>query len=79
MPHLQAFAMQDDSPRIIPPLARGDALGKPEASATPPTPDDARIVRSEDLFAGARVVLIQHADEQYRLLITRNNRLILQK
>lgn len=73
MPHLQALAMQEDSPHIIPPLARGDV------SATPPTPDDARIIRSEDLFAGARVVLIRHADEQYRLLITRNNRLILQK
>jgi hemin uptake protein HemP len=38
-----------------------------------------RIVRSEDLFAGERVVLIQHGGEQYRLLVTRNDRLILQK
>ncbi|MGE3244116.1 MAG: hemin uptake protein HemP [Pirellulales bacterium] len=38
-----------------------------------------RVVRSEDLFAGGRVVLIQHGDEQYRLLVTRNDRLILQK
>ncbi len=38
-----------------------------------------RVVRSEDLFAGQRAVVIQHAGEQYRLTITRNNRLILQK
>jgi hemin uptake protein HemP len=41
--------------------------------------DAARVIRSEELFAGGRVVLIQHAGEQYRLLITRNDRLILQK
>ena len=39
----------------------------------------ARVIRSEELFAGERIVLIQHAGEKYRLLITRNDRLILQK
>ena len=34
---------------------------------------------SAELFQGARVVNISHAGETYRLLITRNNRLILQK
>ena len=38
-----------------------------------------RVIRSEELFAGGKIVLIQHAGEQYRLLITRNDRLILQK
>ncbi len=38
-----------------------------------------RVISSEELFAGERVVLIQHAGEQYRLLVTRNDRLILQK
>lgn len=33
---------------------------------------------SQELFQGARVV-IAHAGETYRLLLTRNNRLILQK
>jgi len=61
--------------------------------AIPPTDHDAsdpgqraigpreaiRIVRSEEIFAGERVVLIQHGGEQYRLLVTRNDRLILQK
>ena len=37
------------------------------------------MIRSEEIFAGERIVLIQHAGEQYRLLITRNDRLILQK
>ena len=46
---------------------------------TPPETGEARTVRSEELFAGHRVVLIQHGSEQYRLLITRNDRLILQK
>jgi len=40
---------------------------------------EARLLRSDELFAGQRVVLIEHAGQQYRLLITRNDRLILQK
>jgi hemin uptake protein HemP len=42
-------------------------------------PEPPRVVSSAELFAGARVVLIEHAGQQYRLLITRNDRLILQK
>ena len=38
-----------------------------------------RVLNSVELFAGQRTVVIQHGDEQYRLLITRNDRLILQK
>lgn len=38
-----------------------------------------RVLASTDLFAGGRVVVIEHAGQQYRLLITRNDRLILQK
>jgi hemin uptake protein HemP len=41
--------------------------------------ESSRVIRSEEIFAGERLVLIQHAGEQYRLLITRNDRLILQK
>lgn len=40
---------------------------------------EARVLRSADLFAGRRTVMIEHAGEQYRLTITRNNKLILQK
>ena len=38
-----------------------------------------RVLNSLELFAGRRAIVIQHGDEQYRLLITRNDRLILQK
>jgi hemin uptake protein HemP len=37
------------------------------------------VITSSELFDGARVVVIDHAGQQYRLLITRNDRLILQK
>lgn len=50
-----------------------------DPSADASMSDAARVIRSEELFAGGRVVLIQHAGEQYRLMITRNDRLILQK
>ncbi|WP_428305966.1 hemin uptake protein HemP [Lacipirellula sp.] len=59
-------------------------------SFTPPTPSIAPVVPSQpaseprnlqsaELFQGARVVEITHSGETYRLLLTRNNRLILQK
>jgi hemin uptake protein HemP len=38
-----------------------------------------RTIRSEELLKGTREVLIQHADEVYRLRLTRNGKLILQK
>ncbi len=38
-----------------------------------------RIIRSEDLFAGASLVLIQHRGDWYRLTITRQGKLILTK
>jgi hemin uptake protein HemP len=75
MPQLQALAMQDESPHNVPLSAARQA---PHSSETPAA-DDVRTIRSEEIFAGARIVLIQHADEIYRLMITRNNRLILQK
>jgi hemin uptake protein HemP len=45
----------------------------PSLSAEP------RVVRSEELFAGQKTIVIRHGAEVYRLLITRNDRLILQK
>jgi hemin uptake protein HemP len=38
-----------------------------------------RIVRSQDLFQGKREVIIEHAKEYYRLLITKSGKLILNK
>ena len=37
------------------------------------------VIRSEDLFKGSRQVLIAHGSETYRLLHTKNGKLILQK
>jgi hemin uptake protein HemP len=63
-----------DSPTPLPPGPL------PPAVATPaPQPPEPRSVQSAELFQGARVVEITHAGETYRLLLTRNNRLILQK
>ena len=38
-----------------------------------------KCVRSEDLLQGDREVVILHNEEAYRLLVTKNNKLILQK
>jgi hemin uptake protein HemP len=46
------------------------------ADASPPEPPR---YESQELFRGSKIVVIQHAGETYRLLLTRNNRLILQK
>lgn len=48
--------------------------GSAEASSVPP-----REVDSTQLFQGEKTVVIRHAGEIYRLLVTRHNRLILQK
>ena len=40
---------------------------------------EAKVVRSEDLFGKEKIVLIQHRDVLYRLIITRNEKLILNK
>jgi hemin uptake protein HemP len=67
------------------------ATGRPaETSVSPPTAPrttaaapsalgDLRLVRSEDLMQGAREVIILHNDQRYRLVETRNGKLILQK
>lgn len=47
-----------------------------KSEETPPAPPS---YASSELFQGARVVVINHAGEAYRLLVTRNNRLMLQK
>ena len=46
-------------------------------AAQPPRPP--RELSSQDLFQGQRAILISHSGEQYRLTITRNDKLILQK
>lgn len=57
-----------------------DSTDPPAAALKPdaPPPEPPSYASSE-LFQGARIVVINHAGEAYRLLVTRNNRLILQK
>jgi hemin uptake protein HemP len=51
------------------------ALPARYSSAPPPI----RLFRSEELFAGGRLVCIEHAGSTYRLQITARGKLILQK
>jgi hemin uptake protein HemP len=58
-------------------------------AVTDPTPEDRaeqqpedhgrRVVDSADLLQGEKAVLIRHDDQMYRLIVTRNGKLILQK
>ncbi|HEY3964193.1 MAG TPA: hemin uptake protein HemP [Planctomycetaceae bacterium] len=59
----------DNSPSLKPESQRTD-----EPSAAPPV-----TLRSEELLRGGREILIQHANDVYRLRITRNGKLILTK
>lgn len=63
------------------PVRQSDETSAPRSSehAKPCPPDLPRFVNSQELFAGQRVLVIEHAGQHYRLLITRNDRLILQK
>lgn len=47
---------------------------QPEPAAPQP-----RCVRSIELLAGGREMHIRHGDDTYRLILTRNGKLILQK
>ena len=50
------------------------------AQAQPaPRQPSAKLIKSEELFGDCKTVLIQHQGEYYRLLITRNDKLMLQK
>ncbi len=56
-----------------------DSPVKPPFDQESLRPGEPPTISSDELFRGARIVAITHAGETYRLLITRNNRLILQK
>ncbi len=49
------------------------------ASLMPEGTQDVHFVRSEELLKGQRELVIIHGDKAYRLLRTRNDKLILQK
>ncbi len=52
---------------------------KPKPTSETAAARSVREIRSIDLFKGERTVVITHEGEQYRLMITRNQKLILQK
>ncbi|MEM9657106.1 MAG: hemin uptake protein HemP [Planctomycetota bacterium] len=42
-------------------------------------PGSVTTVDSTDLLRGAKLIIIRHNGEEYRLLVTKNDKLILQK
>jgi hemin uptake protein HemP len=53
---------------------------KPAPGETPTVPPEViRLIRSEDLLAGAQEILIEHDGQTYRLRLTRSGKLILHK
>ena len=58
-----------------------DLPSNPAAPANVPSADprmsNARRITSNDLFSGAREIIIEHDGRQYRLRITQNGKLIL--
>ncbi|MBX3414393.1 MAG: hemin uptake protein HemP [Pirellulales bacterium] len=56
---------------------RSDSL--PANPADDAAANSPRVLNSQDLLQGHREVLIEHAGERYRLLLTRNGKLLLQK
>lgn len=51
----------------------------PVPSRKPATPPAVPRILSEELFAGAREIIIQHQGLDYRLRLTSQNKLILNK
>ena len=50
-----------------------------QQSGSVPPSEVPRTVHSDELLQGARELLIRHGEETYRLRLTRNGKLILQK
>ncbi|MGD9648936.1 MAG: hemin uptake protein HemP [Pirellulales bacterium] len=53
-----------------------ESTSTPEGSGVPL---EARVLRSDEILDGRREVIIEHGSEIYRLRLTRNGKLILQK
>lgn len=53
-------------------------MSKPQTPPVTPA-EQPRRVPSEELLRGERLLVIEHAGQSYRLLVTRSNKLILQK
>ena len=67
-------------PTALPPLASTPRVATPPPSRVAITTDPARMrLRSQELFAGANQVEIEHGESIYRLRITSLGKLILTK
>ncbi|MBV9654705.1 MAG: hemin uptake protein HemP [Acetobacteraceae bacterium] len=62
---------------VRPVSASGPAVESDRCDPSPASPE--RAVSSSTLLAGRRVLVIRHADEDYRLRVTRSGKLILTK
>jgi len=51
-------------------------MSQPDPDASKP---QGRVVRTQELFGARREVIIKHGDEEYRLRITKADKLILTK
>ena len=51
----------------------------PHSAEEKPEEFGRRVLDSADLLQGQKAVLIRHEDQIYRLIVTRNGKLILQK
>ena len=63
-------------------LVMPEPPAEPADDCSNEAPDSAPVanpLRSEDLLRGRREVIIEHGSEIYRLRLTRNGKLILQK
>ena len=74
---LSAFLPTGPLPRTTIQLDPSRGLNSPAIFEGPPVA--ARVVDAASLLAGARQVVIEHEGKLYRLSLTKNNRLILQK
>lgn len=54
------------------------SLALPQRHATPRTSAQPRL-KSQDLFRGTHELIIEHQGQEYRLRLTRNDKLILNK
>ena len=67
------------TPPAVPPESKSGFRENPEDRCRVCREMEARVVRSEDLMQGQRELLIVHGSNIYRLIRTKNDKLILQK
>jgi hemin uptake protein HemP len=51
----------------------------PQGTARDSSSESARMISSQDILKGEKQVIIEHRGEQYRLILTKNDKLVLHK